>query len=266
MHAIDADCESTWPEALLQGLTADQDALAAFQNERERIDRLAEDDPTLRWCRPSNPHQTAWDSALALARRTTVSSNLLGRHATRLMEHEVEQIKQSGLELLSVELLQRRLAAAQNVGALTAQQVTRLRGRHQAGDDNRSGMTAFCFTRAQFKDQTAIERLFRSWGGEALYNSHEDDKETGPLLRSLGSPCIVVAALRVADVNTYRDIGERLMNVWCARRGIITELGPEFNGRVRTRTPAENIIKIIRFDDQEFLALTRHDRWPEPLS
>jgi hypothetical protein len=96
------------------------------------------------------------------------------------MDHEVEEITRCGLELLSVELLQRRLVTAQSVWALTAKQAARLLTRHQAADDNRSGRTAFVFTREQLKCQLDFKQLFRSWGGEALYNSHEDKEETGP--------------------------------------------------------------------------------------
>ncbi len=251
---------------MLRGLDAHRQALADFQIKRARIDRAADDDVILRINRPSNPDQAAWDAALALAKHTTASGHLLGFHATRLMDHEVEEIRRCGLELLSVDLLQRRLVAAQSLGALRAEQTARLLARHQAADDNRSRMTAFAFTREQLKSQSDFERLFRSWGGEAHYNSHEDDEETGPLLRSLGTPCIVVAALRVADVETHMEVGHRLVNIWCAGRDIVPEHEPLFGGKVRVHMPGESILKIIRLDDPEFVALTKHDKWRRPLS
>lgn len=145
---IDADDESTWPDALLRHLEANRKAIAAFHRERARIDRAAEDDVTLRIDRPVNVHQAAWDEALALAERTVAPRHLLGLHATRLMEHEVEEIGRRVLQPLSVELLKRRLAAAQKAGALTAEQVARLLGNHQAADDNRSGRGVLLHTRA----------------------------------------------------------------------------------------------------------------------
>jgi hypothetical protein len=265
MQLIDADCESTWPKALLRGLDARRQALADFQAERARIDRAAEDDVHLRIERPSNPNQAAWDGALALAKCTTASSYLLGFHATRLLNYEIEDIRQRGLEVLSADLLRRRLLRAQGVGALTGGQVALLLARHQAADDNRRARTAFFFTRAQLSD-AGLDRLCGSWGGEALYNSHEDDPETGPLLKSFGSPCIVVAAVRVADIEERFEIDYRLVNVWCRRRGIITERRPDFGGVVHTPTPAESILRIVRPGDPEFRALTKHDTWRNPLS
>jgi hypothetical protein len=266
MQLVDADRESTWPDSFLQWLEANRDAIDAFQRERARIDRGAWDDVMLRINRPENPDQDAWDAALLLAGDTVASAHLLGFHATRLMEHEITEIRRNGLEPLSVDLLTRRLVAARQMGAVTAKQVARFLRDHQAADDNRSGRTAFFFTRAQLDNGAGVDRLCRSWGGEALYNSHEDDKETGPLLRSLGSPCIVVAAVRVADIEPRFDIGYRLLNVWCARRGIVTEHSPQFGAVVRVHTPAENIVRIISFGDPEFLTLTQHDRWRRPLS
>jgi hypothetical protein len=260
---IDADCESTWPKALLRGLDAHRQGLADFQIERARIDRAELDDVALRIDRPSNPHQAAWDAALVLAERTIASGHLLGFHATRLMDHEVEDIRRRGLEPLSVELLERRLLAAESVGALTPEQAAPLLARHQAADDNRSRRTAFFFTRAQLKN-AGLDRLCRFWGGEALYRCHKDDEETGPLLRSLGTPCIVVAAVSVADIEQRLDIHCRLVDVWCARRDIRTEHGPEFGGVVRAPTPS--ILRIVKLGDPEFVVLTGHDKWRRPLS
>jgi hypothetical protein len=266
MQLIDADDENTWPKALLRGLEADREAIATFQRERARIDRAAEEDVMLRVCRPANPNQNAWDAALALGEHATASGHLLGFHATRLVEHEIEEIRQQGLQLLSVELLCRRVEALTTAGAITDQQARRLLGYNQAAEDNRSGRTAFFFTRAQLKDHAGLDHLCRSWGGEALYNYHEDDPETGPLLRSIGIPSIVAAAVRVADIEPHFDIGQRLVNIWCVQRGIVTELPLDFGGVVRTHTPAASILRIIGISDPEFLALTAHDRWRNPLT
>ncbi len=53
--------------------------------------------------------------------------------------------------------------------------------------------------RSVLRSEGAVGRLFRSWGGEALYNSHEDDLETGPLLRRIGTPCIWIVVLPIGQ-------------------------------------------------------------------
>ena len=137
-----------------------------------------------------------------------------------------------------------------------------LRSRNQIGDSNRSGRTWFIFTRAPLRDKSGIERLFRSWGGEALYNSHEDDHRTGSLVRGIGSPRIVVAAVPVVGLQCFMDVGERLINVWCAKRGICTGHNPNFEGYVRNDVSGQSILRIISSTDAE---LTRHTNSDEPL-
>ena len=200
-------------ESLLRDLEVVRDALASFQLERQRLD-----------------HQPEWDKALALAKQAIAFSHLLGFHATRLMDHEIEEIKRSGLELGSAGLLQRRLAAAQNAGKLTPEQVKHLFACHQAADSNRTGRTAFFFTRAQLKTRgSGLDRLCRSWGGEALYKSYESDPEMGPLLRGLGTARIVVAAVKVADIEERFDIHHRLVNSGAAGAvGTVSITDPPF--------------------------------------
>jgi hypothetical protein len=138
------------------------------------------------------------------------------------VENEIEEIGQRGLQLLSVELVRRRVEALKTTGTITDRQARRLLEHNQAAEDNRSGRTAFFFTRPQLKD-AGLDRLCRSWGGEALYNFHEDDPETGPLLRCIGIPCIVAVAVPVTNIEPRFDVGERLVSVWCDRRRIKTE-------------------------------------------
>lgn len=89
-----------------------------------------------------------------------------------------------------------------------------------------------------------MERFFRSWGGEALYNFHENHEITGPALNIPGTPSIVTAAVPVNDINSFMDIGERLVNVWCASNDIRTGHGAEFEGYVERCITAEEVIDI----------------------
>src|SRR5258708_14298216 len=67
----------------------------------------------------------------------------------------------------------------------------RLRSENQADDKNRSHMLWFCLYPPRLGVQWGIQRFFRSWGGEALYNIHENNKLTGPSLETLEEPCII---------------------------------------------------------------------------
>ena len=262
---IDADAEGTWPEVLLKALSDHAGQITAYHVERARIDRAAEKDIMLFINRPGNPHQHAWDAILKMSENAVAGQRILGFHATRLTSAERENIRLNGLCTLSPALIERRLEGIDSAGLLSGELLASLRARNQVHDRYRIGMTWFCFNRALLRDESGVERLLRSWGGEALYNSHEHDEETGPVLRSLGQPCIVVAAVPAEGIKTFLAVGQRLVNIWCAKQGINTEHAPGFEGHVRTNISGNHILKIVSIDDPEFLRLTAHDSWRKPL-
>jgi hypothetical protein len=266
MHIIDSDDETSWPEALVNALEPLTQALRAFHDERRRIDLDARNDVMLRIYRPCNPYEASWNRALELADAAIAGHRLLGFHATRLTLPEQKSVASSGLKVLSSDLFEARLSSLEADRLVTGDQAKSLRSRHQVLDDNRSGMTWFCFNRSSLCDEDGISRLFRSWGGEALYNSHEDDVHTGPILRRIGEPCIVVAAVPIESIETFMTVGNRLLNAWASRRNILIPHQVEFEGYSRFDTSAGNVVRIVTFRHAEFLALTCHDQWDEPLT
>jgi hypothetical protein len=127
-------------------------------------------------------------------RRATLPSFLCSTGDPRSPQPERRDIGLNGLRVLTPELLEQRLRAARREGILSDEHLASLRTRNQAGDSNRRDRLALCFSRGLLEDEGGMKRLFRSWGGEALYNSHEDDAFTGPALMAIGRPCIIVAA------------------------------------------------------------------------
>jgi hypothetical protein len=180
--------------------------------------------------------------------------------------NEKGNVLKNGLHVLSERLLLNRLTTLLSAGELSEALAARLGSRHQARESNRAGKLWFSFKREVLQDDSSVDRFFRSWGGEALYNFHEDDAETGPVLTAIGQPCIVVAAVPADGLETFMTVGERLANIWCAARHIKTEHGNGFEGYTQADIPPAQIVRIISFDDPEFLALTLHDAWRESLS
>jgi hypothetical protein len=262
---IDAYNETSWPVELRELLAANAEHIRNYYAERNRISRAAETDVILRVNPPANPCQEAWDNVLAQASRIVGSCEILGYHATRLTDDEAADVATNGIRVLSTVLFEERVGRALAARLLTADDAAGLRGRNQVSDDNRSGMCWFVFTRTPLSDESGIERLFRSWGGEALYNSHEDDELTGPLLRQIGSPRIIVAEIPAAGIQCFMDVGQRLINIWCAKHGIRTGHYPDFEGYVRGDIPGRSIVRVIHHTDAEFVELTKHTDWDEPL-
>jgi hypothetical protein len=265
MEPIEADVETTLPQQLRAALSAHASGIAAYQSERARIDRAAEGDVVLRIDRPANPHQHVWDTVLATAEQAVAGRRLVGFHAARLMADEIADIKANGLKVLSEDFLHRRLSKVEASGSMPALIIAALRASNLAAQTNRSGRTCFCFTRETFRDERAVHRLLRSWGGEAMYAHHERDLRIGSVLRKVGTPCIVVAAIPVEDIKTYVPIGECLVNMWCGKHNIRTEHAPGFEGHTRKDTGAANIVRVVEFGDAEFDALTGHRQWRDPL-
>jgi len=265
MTPIDADSEETWPEEIRAALSGRQVQIQSFQAERARIDRAAQEDVMLRIHRPANQYQQAWDEVLEISEKATAGKRLVGFHCTRITETERADVEANGLCKLTSALFERRLQCVLSEGHISDDVAAALRFRNQVDEPNRTGVICFCFNRDLLSHESGVERLFRSWGGEALYNSHEDDKATGPALAAIGLPCIVVASLPINEVWAYHTVGQRLVNLWCAKRDITTGEDGNFEGRIKTDLSGDNILRVIGYDDPEFLRLTEHSKWRDPL-
>lgn len=266
MHLIDANSQETWPMDLQKALEDNEASISAYHAERRRIDRLAEEDVMLRVHRPSNPHGDVWQGILSIADQSTAGRKIKGYHATRLTDGERGNVRRNGLEVLSVALLERRLEALLAEDGISSSVHTALMEQHQASDENRASMLWFGFTRRPLRDEWGIARFFRSWGGEALYNSHEDRKTTGPALRIPGRPSIITAVVPVEGVNSFMSVGQRLVNIWCEGKGISAGHGAEFEGYVKADVPASCILEITQLGDTAFNEMTRHEEWRMPLA
>jgi hypothetical protein len=263
---IKADLQRTWPAELLEALSLGSAQIKAYQAERARIDRAAQKDVGLRICRPDNTYQEMWDSILGVANAALKDQRLLGFHASRLTIQEVEDIRKGGMKVLSADLLGRRLDRIAADGLTSRRIIEILHSNNQAGSASREGRTYFCFGQKSVRCESGVRRLFQSWGGEALYWGHEDDVVIGPALRTIGKPCIVIAAIPVEDIRTYMSLGELLVNVWCTRNRIRTGHEAGFEGHTRADVATGNIVRIIEFIDPEFEKLTRYPRWRKPLT
>ena len=116
-------------------------------------------------------------------------------HATRLLPHEADNIRERGLLTLTPELMDYRIQAAYENGFITdAQRLTFAKANVFAEPDGatagRTGQTClFISSQLLDNDVDAVERLITIWGGEGLYMSRSGSF----LTPTLGIPSIVVA-------------------------------------------------------------------------
>lgn len=188
-----------------------------------------------------------------------------GYHCTRLADAEIQIIINGGMSLPNLDTLIERIRTVQSIGLLNADMADYLIGNNQADESNRAGMIWFCFFPPHYARQSGIERFFRSWGGEALYNSHERNPLLGAVLHGIGTPCIVEANVPVASLAYHGGLDFKMIRRFLVNRGFKTVEDLDHEDSARSAIPAANIIRVIRYPDPEFIALTKCNQWRPPL-
>ena len=165
----------------------------------------------------------------------------------------------------NVEMLQWRIKALQVTGQIGEAVAVKLAGRNQADEPARAGKLYFSFTEAPLKDELRVGDLFRYWGGEALYNSHDKDPQTGPVLAAIGSPRLVEVCLPVIDLRTPALPMRQMTQQFLASRGL-SALDRDYVDSTTRPVAAASISRILSAQDVDFDSLTGFHKWRGPLS
>ena len=209
---LDLDQPLEWPAALCAYLDEHHDLFLAWHTKRQAqvsAQRRSEA-PERRLYNWSPVSAAAFGKAkaLALAFDGALSSlwdalqtyEILGWHCTRLTKAEAVEILRCGLQLPDAEMLARRIDAVVKDNLVAPDVALRLKSENEAHDKYRAGRVWFCFFPPGTVDEHGIGRFFRHWGGEALYVCHEDDPLTSPVLRRIGTPCLIEADVPIASL------------------------------------------------------------------
>jgi hypothetical protein len=186
--------------------------------------------------------------------------SLHGYHCTRLTDDEIIEIRNNGMSLPNSELLGDRIKKLQEKAIIDDCIATRLIAKNQADDSNRANMIWFCFFKPHIASQSGIERFFRSWGGESLYNSHEQDPETGKALQTIGTPSIVEAKVPIQNIRTS-DLSIKIAKQHAINKGIIPKERNEHEAYSNKHISAEYILRITSFPQKRFIELTGCNSW-----
>jgi hypothetical protein len=196
------------------------------------------------------------------------TQSLAGYHCTRLHSEERSAIASGGLQPLTTALAEARIRRQVELGNLSQMIADRLLSNNAVDDTtcgHRLGMVHFCFSRALLRRENDVRGLLGMWGGEALYFAYEDDLEVGPVLRGIGKPTIVLAAVPINAIQSNFAVGERLLNCYLSRRGVRIEHAAEFQGRVHRAIGGNDVIDLISIGDPRFESLTGASTWRRPL-
>ena len=130
---------------------------------------------------------------------------------------------------------------------------------------NRAGKLWFCFFAPGEAGESGIHRFFRHWGGEALYNFHEDNNVTSPALASIGTPCVVEAAVQVRSLSQYSSVTNRVVERFLWRNGLFHPEPEVPEGYTVDPITAGSIQRVIKHPDVQFMRLTGCKNWQAPI-
>jgi hypothetical protein len=175
---VEIEILETWPSDFFQLAIQSCDLILAYQRERRRIDRLCQSDVMARVVPPSNEHERDYNELLDRLDEALTQHRIVGYHCTRLTPSEIVAIKSTGLRILSPELVRHRLDRCVTDGYMTSLHRAYLNDSHTLRESlgnrhgNRTGMIWLCPNRSTLRQASGVYRLFRSWGGEAVYVGH----------------------------------------------------------------------------------------------
>lgn len=265
VNMIDPDEEATWPPKVIRLLLDNQELITAYE-ERERYLSGLSASQHIAAGFPENSYRDKRAGLVSQIDDIVSEFSIIGYHATRLIAHEASNLAGGMLEVLSLELVRRRIDQARSSGFLSAEDAEALLASSLAGDisephGKRIGMIWMVF----FKSLVCTDglyRIFRYWGGEATYWAHEES-EMGKTLMGIGSPALLQCEVPISDLNAFGPIGERFIAAFMERRDLRCVNGYEFEAY--SRKPAK-VRRVIAWGTKEFDDLTRHAEWSLQLS
>lgn len=190
---------------------------------------------------------------------------LKGYHCTRLTDFEISNIISDGMSLQNGKSLKKRIEKLHNMELINSDIVEKLASQNQADDNNRANKLWFCFFEPKKQPKACIERFFKSWGGEALYNSHEDNKETGHVLRKIGVPCIIEADVPILNLCKHSFLTDKLIINFLKNQKYKIKGCPLFESYSEKDILSSNIKNIFLFPSPKFIELSGYNNWNETL-
>jgi hypothetical protein len=250
---------STWPENVIEtlakfrGVFCDwysfKDDETPYSDEKERRIRI---------------EAFRFDSAIHILNDSLSEHYVRGYHCTKLTDAEIEEIIAHGMSLPTGEMLLRRIHSLERARQISSEIAAQFRSKHQADEEFRANRLWFCFFEPYKAGEHGIESLCRYWGGEALYNSHDRHPETRPVLLRIGTPCLVEADV-AAKTLSPNHLALTISKAYARSIDLSIDCNGIFADRTTRPIPAKGIKRIIRYPDDEFIALTRCDQWEPPL-
>ncbi|SEP47298.1 hypothetical protein SAMN04490178_1441 [Propionispora vibrioides] len=269
---LDVEIEKidTWPTDFLEVATQNKKLILFYHQESKRIDYLCREDVVLRTRPPVNKYKNGYDTLVQSLNEVLNKYNIIGYHCTRLTPTEISAIYREGMKVLSPDLIRSRLNSAREHGHLSQTEFEYLANspKIKANLHNlhgtRTGNLWFCPNRSTLKECSAVYRLFRSWGGEAMYCGHENDGHILGTLRTIGVPCIVKCSIPISDADQYPpNYVERFLSYFISKDIEYPEPSAGFDMYIKRDLKVSEVLKVIDLFNPTFEALTDCKAWHE---
>lgn len=260
----------SWPKEFEQKALRNKKLLISYHRECRRISKLCIEDVKLRINPPYNKYEFDYNNLLAYLDNILLKHNLLGYHCTRLTSRETSEIKNHGLQILSEKLVIKRLMNAFNDGYLSEIEYNYLKDskhlKHTINDEsgNRTGMIWFCPNRSTLKDSSAIYRLLRNWGGEAVYWGHEKDHNISQTIKNIGLPCIIKCSLPISETEFFHhNYSARFLSYLASDNIEYPEPPASFDLNIKRDLLPNEVLNIIDIRQHEFIDLIDYNKWKD---
>lgn len=206
-------------------------------------------------------NSSEYDSLVQEFREILRSYSLIGYHCTKLTRDEIESIRINGMSLQNADSLNARIDRLLHNKLVSHEVAQFLKDTNQANEGGRMAMLWFCFFEPFFAGEDGIGRFFRSWGGEALYNSHERNSITGAALRGIGTPCIIKANIPISSMKDSKFPDGAMVRVLLSKLDHCIRIPIKHVGYSTQNIAPHNIIDIIEYPSETFAELTKHKGW-----
>ena len=253
----------SWPKPVINLLDSNFDLLRAYLIEEIEIDeKCRTDDLEYRLNPPNNSWMQEWEDLTEKIKIIIQDCLFCGFHCTRLAESEIEDIQSNGLKPLCPDFNKKRLEKLLKDNFISLETAQEIMNENESSISSRIGQVCFSHCLSTLTEEHYVYRLFRSWGGEAIYVNRENAL-SGKELRHIGIPCIIVGILDYSDIayaNSFRLFEERIINIWANYYKLCKGI-PEDNEFDSFIKKDVQIIDIIKYDNPLFEQLTNSSTW-----
>ena len=115
---VEIEVTDSWPPEFRQAASQDKQLILSYHKERLRIDRLCRDDVPLRINPPENKYKQPYLELIERLETLLTPHRIIAYHCSRLTQEEIVNIKYGGLQVLSAELIHKRLRQCLSGGYL----------------------------------------------------------------------------------------------------------------------------------------------------